>query len=546
MVQTRGQQTGDQSPSSRSALRGVTAEGDAASIAVTSGATLKPAVSVPSTEPSAAILMGGGSGRAGPVSPQGAGSSHTISVSAAMGPSELAMGVTPKAGDGVQMTDGPRVSQSCPVIDGAMGGSANADPHILYQAPLPRNPISQPIIYGDLSSGPVTMNFGSQGGVPNLFGLPAPVHAGIVPAGATNTVPVAATHARSATAAQGDKSGTDTALRDRRLANYEAKLKQEEPVSPVPTAVVSASAPRGAEHYQMVYPGTGSASDPLRVGKTASPWTRHQECAHRLSARPEQPSAGGHYMGEDIPCVNARSVPRYDKTSDDDGYPAGFHAQSRLGTHEPNLAHPDATRGYPEWPPHRDWYEAANRPTPAPMPRTREFNVPQPHVVDRGPGRPYPQVRLAQMQDFQGDGSVMLDMFSDQVDELSRFYNWDEQETCRQARAHVRGTALAYVRRAPFPPRTWEELKTLLLKRFQPRDLTATYKAQFRSRCRCQMEDIYTYVETLQHLADLAWPFMDYHAKEKMVVDQFLLGMGNNELSVQVAADGHRRMEDII
>ncbi len=30
--------------------------------------------------------------------------------------------------------------------------------------------------------------------------------------------------------------------------------------------------------------------------------------------------------------------------------------------------------------------------------------------MDRGPVRPYPQVRLAQMQDFQGDGSVTLDM----------------------------------------------------------------------------------------------------------------------------------------
>ncbi len=60
MVQTRGQQTGDQSPSSCGALRGVTAEGDAASTTVTSGATLKPAVSVPSTEHSADVLMGPG------------------------------------------------------------------------------------------------------------------------------------------------------------------------------------------------------------------------------------------------------------------------------------------------------------------------------------------------------------------------------------------------------------------------------------------------------------------------------------------------------
>ncbi len=204
------------------------------------------------------------------------------------------------------------------------------------------------------------------------------------------------------------------------------------------------------------------------------------------------------------------------------------------------------TRGCQERLSRLHWYEAPTRPAPAPLPRHGELGVPQQPTVDRGPVRPYPQVRLAQMQDFQGDGSVMLDMFSDQVDELSRFYHWDEQETCRQARAHLRGTALAYVRRAPFPTRTWEELKTLLMKHFQPRDLMATYKAQFRSRRRRQTEDIYTCVETLQRLADLAWPFMDYHAKKEMVIDQFLIGMGNHELSMQVAAHGHRRMEDIL
>ncbi len=98
-MQTRGQQTGDQSPSSHGTLRSVTAESDAASTAVTSGATLKPAVLVPSTEPSAAALASGGSGRDGPVSPLGAGFFHTISVSAPMGASALIMGVTPKVGD---------------------------------------------------------------------------------------------------------------------------------------------------------------------------------------------------------------------------------------------------------------------------------------------------------------------------------------------------------------------------------------------------------------------------------------------------------------
>ncbi len=72
MVQTRGQQTREESPSSRGALRDVTAEGDAASTST----ELLLALALPSTEHSTAVLAGGGSGRNGPVS------SHTISVSA--------------------------------------------------------------------------------------------------------------------------------------------------------------------------------------------------------------------------------------------------------------------------------------------------------------------------------------------------------------------------------------------------------------------------------------------------------------------------------
>ncbi len=162
------------------------------------------------------------------------------------------------------------------------------------------------------------------------------------------------------------------------------------------------------------------------------------------------------------------------------------------------------------------------------------------------PARANPIAHLAKMQDFQGEGSDRLDSFFDHVEELADFYCWDERETYRQARAHLHGTALAYVKRAPFQPQSWEELKALLQKLFQPCDLTATYKAQFRSRRRRHDEDIHTYVEALQRLADMAWPFMDAQAKEELVVDQFLMGMESHELSVQVAAHGHRRMEDVL
>ncbi len=126
------------------------------------------------------------------------------------------------------------------------------------------------------------------------------------------------------------------------------------------------------------------------------------------------------------------------------------------------------------------------------------------------------------MDSYSGQGSESLEGFFDQVEEYTAFYGWDGQEACRQARAHLKNTALSYVKRAPFTPCTWEELKALLLKHFQPRELTATYKAQFRARRRRNTEEIYSYVEALQCLADMAWPSMDHHAKEELVVDQFL------------------------
>ncbi len=62
-------------------LRGVTAEGDVVATTVSSRNTLKHAVPAPSTEHSVAVLAGGGSGREGPVSSAGAGTTTPVSVS---------------------------------------------------------------------------------------------------------------------------------------------------------------------------------------------------------------------------------------------------------------------------------------------------------------------------------------------------------------------------------------------------------------------------------------------------------------------------------
>ncbi len=97
--------------------------------------------------------------------------------------------------------------------------------------------------------------------------------------------------------------------------------------------MAGSSIPCSAEYSQVVHPGADSTSNPLQVGESVSPWTRHQEHAHRLSAYAEQPPVGSHYVGEGIPRINAQSVPCYDEISDDDNYQPGFRVQSHYGTH---------------------------------------------------------------------------------------------------------------------------------------------------------------------------------------------------------------------
>ncbi len=103
---------------------------------------------------------------------------------------------------------------------------------------------------------------------------------------------------------------------------------------------------------------------------------------------------------------------------------------------------------------HRDHYEIPHQANHEDVPCEGRYTAP-PRAHDAWvPQRPGPVAHLAKMQDFQGEGSDRLDSFFDHVEELADFYRWDGRETCRQARAHLRGTALAYVKQAPFQPRT--------------------------------------------------------------------------------------------
>ncbi len=64
-------------------------------------------------------------------------------------------------------------------------------------------------------------------------------------------------------------------------------------------------------------------------------------------------------------------------------------------------------------------------------------------------GQPPPppvQHRLAKIDVFKGEIGEKLEDFIFQVEEFATFHEWDPMETCTQARTHLRGVALAYIR----------------------------------------------------------------------------------------------------
>ncbi len=78
------------------------------------------------------------------------------------------------------------------------------------------------------------------------------------------------------------------------------------------------------------------------------------------------------------------------------------------------------------------------------------------------------QHQLTKLDVLKGEIGEKLDDFIYQVEEFAAFHVWDPVEACRQARTHLRGVALSYIRQFPLPLRDWAELKTLLTRRYQP------------------------------------------------------------------------------
>ncbi len=256
----------------------------------------------------------------------------------------------------------------------------------------------------------------------------------------------------------------DTLFRDKRLTQYAAKERCENAnegsglhasqfndADPTETGVRFSSQAgilRVAGHGWVPYPDMERRSGHRPYARSESRRTPYQQRVYgsfvNPSRLPREEYNDGNFRGANSVRTDGEpmlvTTPYGGETDDKEGRPiiATSHARpEEVGE-----------QGRDKRVSHRDGYEFHHR---------ADYNDP-PQCAHRVPHHSSP--RLAKIDSYSDQGSESLEGFFDQVKEYTTFYGWDRQEACCQVCAHLKYTALSYVKRALFAPCSWEKILT--------------------------------------------------------------------------------------
>lgn len=92
----------------------------------------------------------------------------------------------------------------------------------------------------------------------------------------------------------------------------------------------------------------------------------------------------------------------------------------------------------------------------------------------------------------------------------------------------------------------YDEIKFALEQRFHPPGQESAFRSDFRNRRRDKNESITDYGYALRRLGCLAFPGIPYDAKEIYIIDQFIYGLGNQELKKHVKLKHPKTLDQAI
>lgn len=128
------------------------------------------------------------------------------------------------------------------------------------------------------------------------------------------------------------------------------------------------------------------------------------------------------------------------------------------------------------------------------------------------------------------NGKDKWDTFISLFQKVADYKNWDNTVRCQRLMIALRGSALEFVDTLQLRvTKDYDQLKQALAQRFGIASNEALYRVKFKGRRRNENESLDKYIQDLQYLAERAYPNERGSIYHRLIVEQFVEGIGNRE-----------------
>ena len=128
------------------------------------------------------------------------------------------------------------------------------------------------------------------------------------------------------------------------------------------------------------------------------------------------------------------------------------------------------------------------------------------------------------------NGRDKWDTFISLFEKIAEFNQWDNSTKCSRLMIALRGNALEFVDTLQLKvSKDYDLLKSALAQRFGITSNEALYRVKFKGRRRQENETLDKFIQELQYLAERAYPNERGSIYYRLIVEQFVDGIGNRE-----------------
>lgn len=128
------------------------------------------------------------------------------------------------------------------------------------------------------------------------------------------------------------------------------------------------------------------------------------------------------------------------------------------------------------------------------------------------------------------NGKDKWDTFVSLFEKVADFNNWENAVKCKRLMIALRGNALEFVDTLQLKvTKDYDSLKSALAQRFGVTSNESLYRVKFQGRRKLENETLDKFIQDLQYLAERAYPNERGSIYHRLIIDQFVEGIGNRE-----------------